>query len=149
MSLERADSWVNKRPRSFSDYPSLKASLQSAYAASPGHATSITPAAKPVTGQTADITPALLPGRDRTNKQRPRSFVHQSYAALDFLNVDPVTTPSPSHSSQVTSRDRMSRRPLSCSAQPKTPHRPSKVQRWGGRTRTVSEWDGLRRVSEA
>jgi hypothetical protein len=38
-------------------------------------------------------------------------------------------------------------RPASCFATPSKPMHPTKVQRWSGLTRTVSDWDhGLRRV---
>jgi hypothetical protein len=41
------------------------------------------------------------------------------------------------------------RRPVSCAAAIQNPMAVEKVQRWSGMTRTVSDWDGLRRVSTA
>lgn len=70
-------------------------------------------------------------------------------STLDQLIVDPTVKMPRSNSSRVPSygHSNLNRRSTSCSTTIRNPMRAARVQRWEGHTRTVSDWDGLRRVS--
>ncbi|PVI00016.1 hypothetical protein DM02DRAFT_709669 [Periconia macrospinosa] len=148
MASVRADLGRSRRSRSSSEGSGRRASLQNQCAVPSDKATSITTKANSATDEASNQSPVSSWGSGRTGKPRPRSFVHQRVAAPESLNIDPRPRPTRSHSVGVSSRERMSRRPASCSVPSRTPLRSVKVQRWDSRTRTVSDWDGLRRDPE-
>jgi hypothetical protein len=74
----------------------------------------------------------------------PPSTTRHSLAIVDRIaSTSPGNSTGDRHLKSIETRPR----PVSCFATPSKPMHPTKVQRWSGLTRTVSDWDhGLRRV---
>ncbi|CAI6335663.1 unnamed protein product [Periconia digitata] len=149
MSSGLPGSRADRRLRSSSEGPGHRSSLQSHCAAPFDHA-AFTPTptiSKP--GQTLGPPTPTSCSITRTHQQPSQSLVHQRIAALECLNGSPIKIPSRSQSfSAAPSTVTMPQRPSSCSIASQAPLRPVKVQRWDGKARTVSDWDGLRRDSD-
>lgn len=93
------------------------------------------------TGTTSDKT-NLSPRGRQTSRRRP------SLVADDVLPIGLLENASVAgHHLDNTLNSRTSiRRSVSCATAAQNPMAVEKVQRWSGMTRTVSDWDGLRRV---
>ena len=91
-------------------------------------------------------TPALSWGAKPTTLRQ--SLILENGPSLEFLKNHLTLGLSRSYSSRSTpTRVKMNQRSASCSGTTRNPTRAARVRRWAGRTRTVSDWDGLRRVS--
>lgn len=81
-----------------------------------------------------------------------KSVLRQSLIAddgplLEIANSLVATSLRRSYTSKGPSSGiKLNRRSASCSATMRSPMSATKVKRWAGLTRTVSDWDGLRRV---
>jgi hypothetical protein len=92
--------------------------------------------------QTTDIS---------TQRGRKMSFRHNSVMGNGRQRDESSSAISKSHQSATSSRTQSpqhtTRRSTSCSALSRNRIESPKVQRWAGLTRSVCNWDGLRRVS--
>lgn len=80
------------------------------------------------------------------------SLFEDSSNRVDFQDGDPNAVNMRAASSRPLDRTQsppgVDRRPMSCTASLLNGGQPSGVQRWAGLTRSVGDWDGLRKVSE-
>jgi hypothetical protein len=84
----------------------------------------------------------LSPRGKQTSRRRP------SLAADDVLPIGLLENASVAgqHLNNTLSSRTSIRRSVSCATAAQDPMAVERVQRWSGMTRTVSDWDGLRRV---
>ncbi|KAF1958935.1 hypothetical protein CC80DRAFT_468778 [Byssothecium circinans] len=150
MSLERSASYVEERPRPPLISISLKSSIKNPSSVPSGQ-TSYTPASPVPTrfpGQSLDPCPSPSWSNKPSSHRRPQNLIVDNVSTLESLNIDPALRASRSQTSRNCTHSNMSRRSTSCSIPSRTPRHAAKVRRWDGQTRSVSDWDGLRRDPE-
>ncbi|KAF2643333.1 hypothetical protein P280DRAFT_505480 [Massarina eburnea CBS 473.64] len=150
MSLGWSASRVDEKPRSLHrSIVSRKSSIANPCPAPSGHAGHTSSVSTKSLDQVSDASPSLSWGsKESSRRQRPQSLIIENVSSLGFLKDDPADRLSRSQSSRVFAGSTMSRRSASCSTPMRTPMRAANVRRWEGQTRTVSDWDGLRRDPE-
>lgn len=110
-----------------------------------GKATPSIQSASPNSSQSPPIPPrASRPATVR------HSLLPDDGRSIDFLKHELVSEGSRRTQIPPTKKELRQgtsvRRSASCSAATRKPMSPAKIQRWAGLTRSVGDWDGLRRV---
>jgi hypothetical protein len=98
----------------------------------------------------AIVTPPPIPQRSPRSIAASQKLVANDGGQLDLLKSTTLTNTQATKVLQTSDScpTKENRRSSSCPPAARNSMSSVTVQRWGGLTRTVSDWDGLRRVSE-